>query len=175
MLKNTKLVLVIILEILALEVAGQSPEIHAQAVAEEFCSCVNTTYNNIDADVKTAMGQIIEYQQQQQTEELKHYMKRLSADLVIRIQEQTGQFKQNGALAQRCVQSMEKKMKAVDLANPIYKDLTERKFAELIQQELRKDASCAFAAILLELGLNNLPEDRQVQISETRNSPIKGS
>lgn len=173
MVKNATLVLVILLELLALGVTGQSPETHAQAVAEEFCNCVNTTYDNIDADVKTAMGQIIHYQQQQQTEELKHYMKHLSADLVIRIQEQTGQFKQNGALAKRCVQAMEKKMKAVDLADPIYKNLTERKFAELIQQALQKDTSCAFAAILLELGVNNLPEKRQVQISETRNSPTK--
>jgi hypothetical protein len=168
MVKNAKLVLIVMLEILALRVVGQSPETYAQAVAEEFCSCVNTTYSNIDADVKTAMGQIIHYQKGHQRKELERYMKRLSADLVIRIQEQSEQFKQNGALAQHCIHAMEAKMNAVDLSDPIYKNLTERKFAELIQQALKKNTTCEFAAILLELGLSNLPEDRQIQISEVR-------
>lgn len=175
MVKNATLVLIVMLEMLTLTARGQSPETYAQVVAEEFCSCVNTTYSNIDADVKTAMEQMIYYQKYQKIKELERYMKGLSADLVFRIQEQSQQFKQNGALAQYCVHAMEEKMNAVDLSDPIYQDLTERKFAQLIQQQLQKDASCTFAAILLELGLSNLPDDRQVQISETRSTVVKGS
>ncbi|MGH1339618.1 MAG: hypothetical protein ACRBFS_26100 [Aureispira sp.] len=169
------LFLVMLMGIACVELIAQSPESKAEAVAEQFCTCVNTTYSNIDADVKTVMGRVVSYQLQKQPQDLERYMKRLPAELVIRVQEQAVDFKKNGALAQRCVHVMESEMEAVDLANPIYEEMTEDNFSRLIQKKLKEDTSCEFAALLLELGLREQPKDQQVRIGQTRSKETAGA
>lgn len=156
------------------KVIAQSLNARAEAVADKFCTCVNSTYSNIDGDVKKSMAKIISYKLQNQPQDLERYMKRLSAELVIRIQEQAMTFKRNGALAQHCIHSMEMAMQAIDLADPLYEGITEEKFSHMIQQEL-KDSSCEFAALLLELGLKERPSKQQVRIGQTRSRETAGT
>lgn len=173
-----KVVLFVVMSLLCAPVLveAQSPVSHAQAVAQQFCSCVNTTYSNIDEDVKQSMGKIVSFKLQNQPKDLEKYMKRLPAELVIRIQEQATQFKRNGALAQHCIHVMEKEMEAVDLENPIYEGMTKNSFSRLIQQELGKDDGCTFAALLLELGIREQPNAKpQVHISQTRSGETVGA
>lgn len=167
--------LVMLMGVVCANITAQSPELKAQAVAEQFCNCANTTYSNIDEDVKKAMGRVVSYQLQNQPQDLERYMKRLPADLVIRIQDQATTFKKNGALAQRCIHVMEGEMSAIDLANPIYEGMTEEKFSRLIQQQLKTDSSCEFAALLLELGLREQPKDQQVRIGQMRSRETAGA
>jgi hypothetical protein len=153
---------------------AQAPEERAEAVADKFCTCVNETYSNIDQDVKRAMGQIISYKLQNQPQDLERYMRNLSAELVIRIQEQAGQFKKNGALAQYCIHDMEQAMENIDLEDPQYAGITDERFSVLIQQQLKSEPSCEFAALLMELGLRENIQQPQVRIGQTRSRETAG-
>ncbi len=165
-----KVVFMLIMGLLgATMLVAQSPEVRAQAVADQFCNCVEETYSELDKDVKKAMVRMVRYQLQNEPQDLERYMKRLPAELIFRIQEQATQFKQSTGLANRCVHKMEQAMDRIDLEDPLYERVTESSFSQMIQQELQNDPACEFAALLLKLGILERPESNsQVRIGQTR-------
>jgi len=160
-MKNLTLLIVILLASIQVQAQDDALLKTVNVASQGLCDCVNRTYGFIDADVKKAFMEMLQFKTK---EEQTSYITSLDEELLNRLSVQASKMEddQTEAAFNQCVERIQYQVEKAARDYPDT-DITEEMFMGMLMNDLSTRQGCEFSYFLIQMGLQQ-PSDNSGQV-----------